>query len=135
MTMVQYEDSEDDLIPLTPLDEEEERKRREERRKDFQANEELLAAMERKPSVPLEHREDLTTADLEHFVINYCLDMFEGKRERTRQYVFQLRRFGSLGRKTVEEFVTGKQDPALEHIPDRQLKRLLHILRNDVEGY
>lgn len=130
--MAKDENNQNDLIPLAPLDEEEERKRREAQLRDLRANGDILAAMTRQPSIPLEHRENLTTADLEHFVINYCLDAFEGKRERTRQYEMQLRRFGTLGRETVEEFLAGKQEPAVKHIPTRQLERILRSLKDDL---
>jgi hypothetical protein len=128
------EPNEDGLIPVAPLDEDEERRRREAMHEDLQTNHDLLAAMTRRPIVPLEHRDDLTTADLEHFVINYCLDAFDGRSERAFQNALQLRRFGSLGMRTVEEFIAGKQDPALKHIPSQRLAKLLRTLQADLRA-
>lgn len=130
--MAPNEPNEDDLIPLSPLDEDDERRRRDALRENFQADRDLLAAMTRQPMVPLEHRENLTTADLEHFVINYCLDSYDGRKERAFQNVLQLRRFTTLGIQTVEEFIAGKEEPALKHIPSDHLAKLLHTLLDDV---
>lgn len=130
--MDENEPNEDGLIPLAPLDEDDEIRRREALREDLQANHDMLAAMTRQPVVPLEHRENLTTADLEHFVINYCLDAFEGRSERAFQNVQQLRRFAALGMQTVEEFQAGKKDEALKLIPADRLKKLLRTLLTDL---
>lgn len=124
----------DDLIPMTPLDADDERRRRQAMREDLQANRDLLAAMTRRPTVPLEHRENLTTADLEHFVINYCLDSYDGRAERAFQNVLQLRRFAALGMQTVQEFIAGKEDPALKHIPTKRLAQLYQTLLADLRG-
>ncbi|MBN1942143.1 MAG: hypothetical protein JW849_02510 [Phycisphaerae bacterium] len=130
--MTPNDPDEDGLIPLSPLDEDEERRRRDALREDLQANRDLLAAMTHQPSVPLEHRENLTTADLEHFVINYCLDTYDGRPDRAFQNVLQLRRFAALGIQTVQEFLDGKEDPALKHIPSDQLPKLLRTLQDDI---
>lgn len=132
MTMARDDSSEDGLIPLVPLDEEEERRLRQARLEDLRAHRDLLAALTPQPFVPLEHRESLTTADLEHFVINYCLDVFDGRSERAFQHVLQLRRFAALGIQTVEEFLRGKRDEALQHIPPDRLRNLLGMLLAEV---
>lgn len=126
------EPNEDDLIPLSPLDEDDERRRRQAREEDLHANRELLEAMTRRPNVPLEHRENLTMVDLEHFVINYCLDSHDGHLERAFQNVQQLRRFAALGRRTVEEFIDGKEDPALKDIPAEQLANFYQSLLDEI---
>jgi hypothetical protein len=122
----------DDLIPLSPLDEDDERQRRQAMEEDLQDNRDLIEALTRRPVVPLEHRENLTTADLEHFVINYCLDTYDGRAERAFQNVLQLRRFSALGTQTVQEFIDGKQDPALKHIPAERRAKLYRTLLDDL---
>ncbi len=123
----------DDTLPLAPLDEEEERQRREALRREQEEQRDLLAAMTRRPTVPLEHRENLSTSDLEHFVINYVLDLSAGHRDRACLHVLQLQTFGALGIETVEEFLQGKRDPALRSVPPTTLRRYLRYLRDRIQ--
>lgn len=133
MTMA-MNDPDDDLIPLAPLDEDEEQRRREAMENDLRSNHDLLEAMTRRPSVPLEHRENLITTDLEHFVINYCLDSYDGHSQRAYTHAIQLRRFGALGKQTAQEFIDGKKDPALKHIPSDRLAKLFQTLLDELRG-
>jgi hypothetical protein len=123
----------DDLIPLAPLDEEEEARRRQEHRDALAEQQDLMAEMSRELPVPLEHREDLGTKDLEHFVINYCLDIAHGQHERAQQHIRQLRKFGKLGQQTVEEFLAEKMgDPALKAIPPKLAEKWIRRMLDQV---
>jgi hypothetical protein len=123
------EKSDDDLIPLEPLDEQEEARRRETIRRAQAEERDLLAELAGPMPIPLEHRENLSAEDLEHFVINYCLDLIHGQRERAQQHVRQLRRFGPLGRQAVEDVLNTKLgDPALAKIPQDMLRKFLRDL-------
>ena len=108
-----------DLIPLAPIDEDEERKLAQERKALYDQEQSLLEAMV--PSddeVPLEQREDLSSEDLHHFVVNYLLDMFDGNLARAGMHADKLRSLGFAGIGAVDDFLEGKADePALGHIP------------------
>jgi hypothetical protein len=108
-----------DLIPLAPIDEDEERKLAQERKALYDQEQSLLEAMV--PSddeVPLEQREDLSSEDLHHFVVNYLLDMFDGNLDRAGTHADKLRSLGFAGIGAVDDFLEGKADePALGHIP------------------
>jgi len=122
-------EDDDGLIPLAPIDEEAERREREERRNLYAQEQNLLAESGGTPPVPLEHRDDLTSEELHHFVVNYCLDMAEGKLDRAQTYVAQLKGFGALGTQAVEDFASGTVDePALKQIPQPVLQAFLKQL-------
>jgi len=119
-------------IPLAPVDTEAERLREEEIRR--------LASLERDlrselpgdlPPVPLGQRGDLTSEDLHHFVVNYCLDMSAGLLERADQHAAKLKEFRYLGHQAVEDFLTGKaaeESLSLGNIPPKVLEGLLKRL-------
>jgi hypothetical protein len=108
-----------DLIPLAPIDEDEERKFASERKALYAQEQGLLEAMSpSEDSVPLEQREDLSSEDLHHFVVNYLLDMFDGNLARAGTQADKLRSLGFAGIGAVDDFLEGKADePALGHIP------------------
>jgi hypothetical protein len=108
-----------DLIPLAPIDEDEERKLSDERKALYAQEQSLLKAMApSEDSVPIEQREDLSSEDLHHFVVNYLLDMFEGNLARAGAHADKLRSLGFAGIGAVDDFLEGKADePALGHIP------------------
>lgn len=121
--------SEDDIIPLAPIDETEERRMEQQRMELLKREREILAEIGGDPAVPLEHREDLTSTDLHHFVVNYCLDLSGGQKERAQTHVGDLKKYGGLGMEAVEDFLTGKvQEQALENIPSETLERFLRQL-------
>ena len=135
-TRVPDEEQDDGLIPLVPLDEKEEARRRETIDKLLEAQRDLIAEMTGELPVPLEHRENLTSADLEHFVVNYCLDLAAGRDERAQMHVGTLRRFAPVARSAVENFLSGKsKEPVLGSIPSKTLqkwlKRLLKALQEE----
>jgi hypothetical protein len=119
----------EDIIPLAPIDEADEQRRAEHLRELRELEAPLRAESEHQPPVPLEHREDLCPADLEHFVVNYCLDSHHLHRERLGIHVRELRRFGELGREAVYNFLEGRStEPALREIDADDLKHFLNKL-------
>jgi hypothetical protein len=118
-----------DIIPLKPLDEADERRRAEHLRRLRELEEPLRAERADRPHVPLAHREDLTAADLEHFVVNYCLDSHHFHVDRLEAHVRDLRRFGALGRRAVLNFIEGRaREAALDAIDEDELDALFHEL-------
>jgi hypothetical protein len=127
--------SDDDLLPLAPVDEEEERRRQQEVHQLFEQERDLIAQTGSKPEAPLDQREDVKTEDLHHFVVNYCLDMSVSKLPQADKQVIELRKQGPLGRQAVEDFVTGKTlEPALAKIPARLLQAFLMQLRDKLKN-
>lgn len=115
----------EDIIPLAPLDEADEQRRRDYLR-EMQELERPLREAGSEPAVPLEHREDLSAADLEHFVVNYCLDAHNLHHARLDVHVYHLKRFGELGRDAVHNFLEGRsREPALREIEPEDLKAFL----------
>jgi len=124
--------SEEDILPLKPIDEEEQRREQEFRRALLEEELDLRAEIgdtDAVPTVPLEHREDISSEDLHHFVVNYCLDLYNGNKERAQTHLAQLKKFGGVGMKAVQDFLSGKvQEPALQEIPSDTLKEYLSLL-------
>jgi len=126
--------SEGDVLPLAPVDEGEERRRQEEIKRLREKERDLIAETGGPAPVPLEFREDLTSEDLHHFVVNYCLDMARGKLDRAAVHAAKLKEFGDLGRQAVEDFLTGgASEPALKEIPKPVLEGFLKQMQQEVE--
>jgi hypothetical protein len=122
--------SEDEILPLAPVDEQEEQRQRDKVKALLAAEHELLSESGQPISIPLEHREDISVRDLHHFVVNYCLDMFGGHLERSEINTAQLKSFGALGRQAVDDFLERRElEPALDHIPGRVLQGFLMQLK------
>ena len=127
------EECDDRLIPLVPLDEEEETRRRETIDRLLDLQHDLIAEMTGELPTPLEHRENLSGADLEHFVVNYCLDLSAGQHERARKNIANLRRFAPVARTAVEDLLSGKsREPALGFIPPKTLQKWLKQLLAEI---
>ena len=129
----QAADEDDDLLPLAPLDEEDERHRREELDRIFQQEQVLRTGDDEPISTPLDQRDEIGTEDLHPFVVNYCLDLAGSNLERAQAYADRLRRYGSLGKEAVAEFLDGKAiEPALDKLPARLLQGFLAQLRDEL---
>ena len=125
--------AEDDMIPLAPIDEEAETRERAERHALFEREKDLLAETGGESPVPLEHRSDLGSEDLHHFVVNYCLDLFDSKLAQAEQSAEQLTRYGPLGAEAVDDLLTGKaMEPALDRIPRAVMQGFLKQLKEQV---
>ena len=128
------DDGDDDIIPLVPLDPEEEQRRLELRKELAELGRELIASTGENVVIPLEHRENLSAADFEHFIINYCLDMYRGHPEKTYPYVKTMRKHIDFGREALENFRSGKTtEPALNIIPKEKLEELFNKLAGQLE--
>ncbi|MHC4982161.1 MAG: TFIIB-type zinc ribbon-containing protein [Planctomycetota bacterium] len=122
-----------DVLPLAPINEEEERRRQQEIQKLMERERQLLSEKGGETPPPLEHRENLKSDDLHHFVVNYCLDVAKDNLKRAEQHVQQLKRFGEVGLEAVDDFISGKAlEPALDSIPTRTLQSFLKELRERV---
>jgi hypothetical protein len=127
-------EEDEDLIPLAPLDEEEEQQALRERRALYEQESALLdeGGPETNP-VPLEEREELDAEELYHFVVNFCLEMAEGKLQQAAQQALQLKRFAPMGIQAVDDFASGRAtEPALDRIPRPVLQAFLKDLRERV---
>jgi hypothetical protein len=127
--------ADDEILDLAPLDEAEERRAEEERRRLREQEKALLAADREQPAaVPLDQRETVSSEDLHHLVVNYCLDMFASRLERLRTHVTALRKHQAAGLAAVEEFITDRvKEPALKSIPPRALKAFLAQLKDELK--
>ena len=97
----------------------------------YQQEHDLLAQTGRRPATPLEHREDLSAADLHHFVINFCLEMARDNLPDADAEAAKLRKFGPLGLKALEEIASGKvREPAFEALARRPRELYLNTLRS-----
>ena len=126
-------DGEDDVIPVVEVDDEEEKRRREEEQALLEQERELLAETAPPQAVPLDQREDLSSEDLHHFVVNYCLDLVAGKLDRAETHIAELKKHSQLGVAAVDDFIKGKvTEPALGDIPPPVLQGFLKQLRGEV---
>jgi len=127
--------SEDDILPLAPVDEEDERRQQAEadaaRKQDLAL---LDSGDDGASTAPLEQRADLKPEDLHHFVINYCLDMANSDLERVPTHVAKLKEFGSLGTQAVDDVLADEMlDPALSSLPEALVRGFLKQLREELK--
>ena len=129
-------EQDDGTIPLAPIDEEEEHRRQEQLRALYEQELALLSETGGvADDVPLEHREEIDSEDLYHFVVNYCLDMANGKLDRAERHAEQLRRYGHWGAQAVDDFLSGSaREAALDYIPPRVLEGFLRQLLKRVRS-
>ncbi len=125
---------EEDVIPLAPVDETEERQMQQEIASLLEQERELLHDLGGSPEEPLEHKEDLRSEDLQHFVVNYCMDMFHGNLDRATQHIAKLKKFKFTAMEAVEDFQTGKAaENVLATIPKKVLQGFLKDLRDQLK--
>jgi len=126
----------EDIIPMAPLDEEEERQRQREIDELLKQEHDLIAQSGGGPEVPIEQKENLSSVDLHHFVVNYCLDMASGKLDRAKVQAASLKKYGITGIRAVEDFTSGKAtEQALASIQPKVLKGFLAQLRGEITRY
>ncbi|HOF17905.1 MAG TPA: RNHCP domain-containing protein [Phycisphaerae bacterium] len=127
--------ADEDVLDLAPIDEAEERARKEKIHNLLEQEEKLLQETGGAEPPPLEHRENLSAADLHHFVVNYCLDLSQSNLARAEKHAAELKKFGPLGLEAVSDFVTGKAlEPALDPIPVKVLQAFLTDLRDKLHA-
>ena len=125
--------ADEDLPGLAPLDEKEELQRRKLVERLLAQEHDLIAETGGPGGTPsLEQREDLTSDDLHHFVVNYCLAMMESKLAEAKEAIAKLKKFRYLGHQAVEDFLTGKAEfvPQMQAIPKRVLEGFLKQLQD-----
>lgn len=124
----------EELYDLAPVDEEAEKKEREFQKQLFEKERDLIAERGGDSSAPLEHKEDLSSEDLHHLVVNYCLDMYGGKLDRARKHVQDLKKYRYTGLQAVEDFQTGKaEEPVLDQVPEKLREGFLKQLREELK--
>ncbi len=117
---------ENEILDIAPIDMEEERRTAAVEDLHKSREQDLMKACKTEVPIPLEHRDSLEVEDLHHFVVNYCLDMTDGKRQRAQLHVTSLRKFGPLGLQAVRDFQSHKVDePALKRMSQILLDRML----------
>lgn len=124
-------------LPLAPLNEEEERQRQQEIERLLAAEKHILAETDREEVEPrLAHREpaQVSPGELHHFVVNFCLDMANGKLEQADVHVLKLNEYPGANKRAVRDFLDGHvQEPAMEQIPPKVregfMKNLMSRLR------
>ena len=121
--------SDDEILDLAPLDEEEERNRQKLESELWAQDRDLIAHTGGAETAPLSERDDLSSEDLHHFVINYCIDMASGNLERAYKHADELRSFGKLGAEAVKYFqIVQGAEPALAKIPPPVVQGFLRDL-------
>lgn len=99
----------DDIIPLAPLDEDEEKHRKAEIAKCLKMQEALLEEQAGQPvPVPLEHRENVTARDMDHHIVNYCMDSYNGQAERLRLHLAKMLVNREMAIQSADDFLNGR---------------------------
>jgi len=121
---------EEEVIPFAPEDEAEEKALQEEIKSLLAKEHDILHEMGGGPEMPLEHKEDLSSQDLHHFVVNFCLDRFKGNLARADEHIRKLKPFKFTAIEAVEEIENGKaREPVLDAIPKKLLEAFLKDLK------
>lgn len=125
--------TDDDIIPLAPLDEEEERRRQREVRDLLNRERDLLAETGGLPQDPAGRSDGDARQDLLDQVVRYCLDMHAAKLPQAQATAAALRRAGQPATQAVEDLMSGKEiDPALASMPGGLLAGFLRQLRAEI---
>ncbi len=128
--------SEDELLDLAPVDEAEEQRLQREARQLLEHERAIIKELKREPHVPLKERQSITSEDLHHLVVNYCLDIHGGNIKRADKTIRELAEFGATATQAVNDFISGKAaEPALKPIPPRLLEGFLVQLREQVKRF
>ena len=124
-------------IDLAPLDEGDELERRQEIDSLMAAERDLLSHTTRAESAPRlneKHADQISSKDLHHLVVNYCLDMAAGQLERADRAAFELNGHHDANRQAISDFVTGQVlEPALDAIPTKVLQGFLANLMKQMQ--
>ena len=121
---------EEELLDLAPLDDQEEHRLQEHVQELYRREHDLIALGKKGTLEPLEERDNLTSADLHHFAVNYVLEMARNNLQGADVQVMKLRNFGALGVQAVDDFIEGNaHEPAMEALPKRVRASFLAELR------
>ena len=126
--------SEDEILDLAPIDDEEEQNRQKLESELWAQERDLIAQTGGADAVPLSERDDLSSEDLHHFVVNYCIDMAAGNLNRAHKHADELREFGKLGVDAVKYFqIVQGNEPALAEIPPPVVQGFLADLADRIK--
>lgn len=126
---------EEGIIPLAPLDEAEEQRRKKMTEELLEYEKMFLSGEDFSPPVPLEHRDNLTSEDFHHFVVNYCLDMNSSNLERAKVHVQKMKPFKNLAIEAVDDFMSGKAHEAvLDPVGKMVLAGFLRQLKRELSA-
>lgn len=118
-------------IPLSPLNETQEQQQH----KEFGSliERELLREASGDSGAPLDQKENLTSEDLHHFVVNYCMDMYKANLEQAETHAQKIKKFKFTAIQAVEDFETGKvTESILKVIPKKVFKGFLKELKEKI---
>ncbi|MBS3733429.1 MAG: RNHCP domain-containing protein [Phycisphaerae bacterium] len=122
-------------LPLTPVDNEAERRHEEELHRLVDQELSQLDEDDMREQVPLDQRDEVSSRDLHHFVVNYCLDMAAGKLDRAETHAEKLAAYGKTGTQAVDEFLMGNAlEPALDDMPPKVKNGYLNQLREKISA-
>ena len=127
--------TEDDAIPLAPIDDEDERLRQKEVEDLLRQERDLLAEIGDKPVEPKERpRNDEAKLELRNLVVKHCLFMFAGKLPQAQAQTVLLKKQSPLALQTVADFMSGREiDPALANMPGGLLQGFLRQLKQHLQ--
>jgi hypothetical protein len=127
--------TEEDAIPLAPVDEEDELRRQKEVEDLLRQERDLLAETGGQPVDPQERpRAEEAKPDLRNLVVKHCLFMFAGKLPQAQAQTHLLTEHGAQAIQTVEDFMSGREiDPALANMPGGLLQGFLRQLKQHLE--
>ena len=124
-------------LEVAPLDEQAERERQEEIERLLDAERDLRAAsapVEKTPRLSQRPTTEVDPAELHHLVVNYCLDMANGRLDRAETHVARLNQHRGPNRVAVSDFLSGKiLEPTLDPIPAKVLQGFLENLQKQME--
>lgn len=129
--------AEEDILDLAPEDEQENARRKAEEEAIRRQERELLAEMGPRDAVapPLEEKANVEGNDVEHFVVNYCLDLVDSKLDRAQITFEKMKKFRRACLDVTNDFIDGKKkEPALAAIPPKLLAGILTQLRKQLQA-
>ena len=122
--------TEDDAIPLAPLDDEDERRRQKEVEDLLRQERELLAETGDKPAEPQEDSIGESKQELRRLVVKYCRYMHAGKLPSAETRADALRKQAGPALQIVDDFMSGREiDPDLATMPGGLLQGFLRQLK------
>ena len=126
--------TEEDAIPLAPIDDEDERRRQKEVEELLRQERDLLAETGGHPAEPQERATDEAKPELRSLVVKHCLFMFKGKLPQAQAQAQLLTEHGAQALQTVEDFMSGREiDPALATMPGGLLQGFLRQLKQHLQ--
>lgn len=128
--------AEEDILDLAPEEDEMDPKRKAEMELIRQQERAMLAEMggpEEKE--PLEQKDKVESNDVEHLVINYCIDLAGSNLDRAQETFNRMKRFRRACLDVTNDLLDGKKkEPALSELPPKLLSGILSQLRKQLQA-